>query len=338
MKAAFLKGPKKLIVQDTADPKPKPDQVVVKVKCCGICGSDLHAYEFGFASGYIMGHEFSGDIESVGESVKDWKIGDRVTVNPNIACGTCYYCRRGETNLCTKLVIMGFQSHGAFAERVAVHANRLVKLPSNVSYEEGANVEPLATPLRAVKYALRRGDTALVIGAGPIGLFALQISKRMGAKRIYVTETSPRRTEAARKLGADDVFNPVEVKVVPKMIELTQGLGPDVVFECVGRPETVQNALSIVRKAGKAMIVGQCIALVPTDYNNVFLRETEIKGIYAYSLDDFAEALSLVEKRDIDVSSMITDRIALSEIVEKGFGELLKPEKNHIKILVDPLR
>jgi (R,R)-butanediol dehydrogenase/meso-butanediol dehydrogenase/diacetyl reductase len=336
MKAAFLKGPKKIIVKDTDDPKPKSGQVVVKVKYCGICGSDLHAYETGMYSG-IIGHEFSGDITSIGESVKDWKIGERVTANPNIGCGSCYYCKRGETNLCMKSTVIGLTAPGAFAEYVPVRADLLRRLGS-MSYEEGTIVEPLGTPLRAAKYSVKPDDSVLVMGAGQIGLCALLCAKKYGAKNVFVTEVSQVRAQAATKLGADGVFNPKEVKIEQKMIELTGGLGPDVVIECIGKTETIRSAQNAVRKGGTVMIVGLPTVDVPTNYMGMSVHEIGMKGIYAYSINDFEEAAQLIEKKQVNVGPIVSGKIGLSEIVEKGFDELLKPEKNHIKLLVDPQR
>jgi (R,R)-butanediol dehydrogenase/meso-butanediol dehydrogenase/diacetyl reductase len=333
LKAAYLKAPKKLIVQDTTEPTPRAGQVIVRVKYCGICGTDLHSYEMGMVR--FVGHEFSGEVVSLGESVKGWKVGDRVAVNPKIGCGTCYFCKRGETNLCMKLQTIGESSPGAFAERVQVRADLLCKL-NTMSYEEGALVEPLATPLRAVKYSVKTGDTVLVMGAGTIGLFALECSKKYGAKRVYVTEVSKLRAEAAKKLGANEVFNPKEVNVSQKLRELTNGLGPDVVLECIGKPETILAAETMVRKGGTVMIVGLCVDPVPTDYLGISVRETNVKGIDSYSVQDFEEAAKLIENKQVNVGPIITSKIGLSEIVEKGFEELLKPEKTQVKILVDP--
>lgn len=308
----------------------------MKVKYCGICGSDLHGYDTGVMSG-ILGHEFSGEIESLGESVKGWEIGDRVTANPNIGCGTCYYCKRGETNQCLRLAALGIiNAPGAFAERVAVRADTLIRLPEGISFEAGVLVEPLAPLVRASKYAVRLADTVAVIGAGTIGLFALQCAKLAGARATYVTELSKTRADAAKKLGADRVFNPKEVRAEEEIVKLTKGLGVDVAFECVGRPETIQGAERIVRKGGKVMIIGECLADVPTNYAGVFIRELEIKGIYDGSIQDFEQSAQLIESGKIDVSPIVTDKIGISEIVEKGFEALLKPEKNSIKILVDP--
>nr|MDO8100522.1 alcohol dehydrogenase catalytic domain-containing protein [Candidatus Njordarchaeota archaeon] len=336
MKAAFLKGPKKMTVKDTDDPKPKPDHVVVKVKYCGICGSDLHAYETGMYSG-IMGHEFSGDVSSIGESVKGWKIGERVTANPNIGCGSCYYCKRGETNLCMKLTAIGLTAPGAFAEYVPVRADLLRRLGS-MSYEEGTLVEPLGTLVRTAKYSVKPGDSVLVMGAGPIGLCALLCAKKYGARNVFVTEVSQVRAQAATKLGADEVFNPNEVKINQKMIELTAGIGPDVVIECIGKPDTIRGAQNIVRKGGTVMIVGLPTVDVPTNYMGMSVHETAMKAIYAYSIEDFEQAAQLIERKQVNVVPIVSSKIGLSEIVERGFDELLKPEKNHIKILVDPQR
>lgn len=321
-------------MKDVDDPKPKRDEVIVKVKYCGICGTDLHIYETGTFS--YMGHEFTGDIESLGESVKGWNIGDRVTANPVTGCGSCYYCKLGEVNLCPKVVAIGTSvSRGAFAERVAVPAISLHKL-DRTPYEEGNFIEPLTAPLRAAKYSVRSGDTVLILGAGPIGLLSIPAVRIKGAKAVYISEPSPVRAEVAKKLGADMVFNPTEVRVSQKVRDLTQGIGPDIVFECAGIPNTIRDAQSIVRNGGKVMLVGLCFVDVPTNYLLFSFHEIEMKGIINYSPKDFEEAVQLIKSRRIDVRSIPIEKIGLSEIVEKGFEELLKPEKSIIKVLVDP--
>jgi (R,R)-butanediol dehydrogenase/meso-butanediol dehydrogenase/diacetyl reductase len=336
LKAAFLKGPRKMIVKDTDDPKSKPDQVVVKVKYCGICGSDLHAYETGLYSG-IMGHEFSGDIESLGDGVKGWQIGDRVTANPNLSCGVCYYCRRGETQLCPKLTPYGVFAPGAFAERIAVRADLLRKLSDNVSYEDAALIETLVTPLRATKLSVKLGDSVLVMGAGPIGLFAIQCAKIMGAT-VYASEVSEVRANAAVKLGADVVINPSKTRIGLKINELTKGFGLDVVIDCAGTPDTVRDSILNLRKGGKMMMIALPMIDIPVRLAAVAAREVEIRGIYDGSLEDFDLAAQLIERKKVGTGPIVTGKIGLSDIVEKGFEELLKPEKNHIKILVDPQR
>lgn len=337
MRVAFLKGPRKMILKEVSDPIPKGDEVVVKVKYCGICGSDLHAYETGIYSG-VMGHEISGDIESIGESVKGWKIGDRVTPYIVISCGNCYHCKRGETNVCLSQRFLGVSAPGGFAERVALRADLLQKLSDGTSYEEGALTDVLATALRVVMYSVRSGDTVLIMGAGPIGLLAIQCARRAGASRVYVTQVSQMRAEAAKRLGADDVFNPSQVNINRKMFELTKGVGPDVVIECAGKPETIRNAPMIAKKGGKVMIVGECTVDVPINFVDFSFRETEMKGVWVYAREVFRQAVELIERREVDVGQIISDKIGLSEIVEKGFDALLKPGKNHIKILVDPQR
>jgi threonine dehydrogenase-like Zn-dependent dehydrogenase len=236
------------------------------------------------------------------------------------------------------LLGIGVTAPGAFAERVPVRSDLLRKLSDNVSFEEGALVEPLATPLRAVRYSVRFADTVLVMGAGPIGLFALECSKIGGAAKVYVSEVSATRSEAAKKMGADKVFDPTKVRLDRELLQLTGGIGPDVVIETTAKPDVIRSSESIVRKGGIVMIVGLCPVDVPTNYIGIAVHETQTKGIYNYSVEDFELAARLIEQRELDVSSMVSDKIGLSEIVEKGFEELLRPEKNHIKILVDPQR
>jgi (R,R)-butanediol dehydrogenase/meso-butanediol dehydrogenase/diacetyl reductase len=329
-------GSKKLIVKDVPEPMPKPDQVIVKVKYCGICGTDLHIYETGTFR--FMGHEFTGDIESLGESVKGWSVGDRVTANPVTGCGSCYYCEKGDVNLCPKSVGIGTSgAPGAFAERVAVPAISLHRLDVT-PYEEGNFIEPLTAPLRAANYSVEPDDTVLILGAGPQGLLSMLAARVKGAKTVYVSETSRVRAEVAKKLGADIVFNPTEVRVSQRVKELTNGLGPDIVFECAGVPSTIREAQSAVRNGGKIMQVGLCFVDVPTNYLLLSFHEVEIKGITNYTPKDFEESVKLIKSRRVDVRPIPIQKIGLSEIVEKGFEELLKPEKNIVRILVDPQR
>lgn len=337
MRVAFLKGPKKMILKDAADPTPKADEVVIKVRSCGICGSDLHAYETGIYSG-VMGHEISGDIESVGESVRGWKTGDRVIPYIVFSCGTCYHCQRGLPNLCMSVRLLGFTAPGGYAEHVTVRARMLHRLSNGTPYEAGCLADGAAGALRAVKWSVRSGDTVLIMGAGPIGLYAMQIARKAGASKVYVTQGSQMRAEAARKLGADEVFNPANVRINQKMFELTKGIGPDVVIESAGKPETIRNAPMIVRKGGKVVNIGECTVDVPINIVDFTFREAEMKGVFAYTMEDFERAAQLIERKEINVAPIVTDKIGLSEIVEKGFEALLRPDKNHIKILVDPTR
>jgi len=338
MRAAVLEDVGKIVVKDVPKPSPQ-EEVLVKVKYCGICGSDLHAYKTGmYGLGLTMGHEFSGDIVELGSDVKGWNVGDRVIKKPT-SCGECYYCRRGLINLCEKGVEhgLGIFSPGAYAEYVVVPASGLYKLPEELTYGQGTMVEPLSTPVRAVRLSrMKLGDTALVLGAGPLGLLTLQCAKLAGARAVYVTEKAKKRMELAKKLGADEVLNPDEVDIRSRILEVTDNRGTDVVFECVGASGTILEAIRTVRNAGNIVIEGIFDEDVETRFLDIVLNEIGIKGVFAYDDHDFRCAVELIRKKSVDVDSIITNIISLNDIAEKGFEALIKPEKESVKILVAP--
>ncbi|RLE79903.1 MAG: alcohol dehydrogenase, partial [Thermoprotei archaeon] len=241
MKAAVLKGPYDINVTDTERPEIGDDQVLIRVKRCGICGSDIHAYKGkhpDFIIPIIPGHEFSGVIEEVGSSVKRVKEGDRVVVEPLKVCGKCYYCRRGAYNKCTNLKVLGAQVNGAFAEYIAVDERWVYRLPDNVSFEEGAMVEPLAVAVHAVKRANHIGNNVLVLGSGTIGLLLAQVLKIYGASEVIVTDIKDWKLNLAKEFGAITV-NPLKDDLKEAIDRVTGGIGVDSSFEAVGNEETL---------------------------------------------------------------------------------------------------
>lgn len=222
MKAAVWYGREDVRILDLPEPVVAQEQVKIRVRWCGICGSDVHEYRAGpmiipkkphpltgKSTPIILGHEFSGDVIEIGEGVKRIAVGDRVTIHCLIYCGTCAYCRQGEYNMCLRLATVGLAWDGAFAESVVVPEYTVLKLPERVSYEMGTFSEPLAVAVRAVKRSrMRMGDTAAVIGTGPIGLLVLQAAKAAGASKVFAVEPIRSRRELAKQLGADEVFDP----------------------------------------------------------------------------------------------------------------------------------
>ena len=236
MKAAKYKGKGKIVVEDVDVPEIDGDDVLIKPKIGGICGSDLHAASLGiFYDDITVGHEFAGIIERVGPEVKGFKKGDRVTVNPNKnMCGECLWCQKGEYNLCKNILkeAIGVCKDGGFAEYVKVRSTVVSKLPDNVSLTQGAFVEPLATGLRSVRISrFKIGENALVIGAGPIGLLTIECLVKAGAKEIYVSELYDERIKLAKKLGADKVLNPKELDIVKYFKSDNLGICWDITHE-----------------------------------------------------------------------------------------------------------
>jgi len=267
MKAARLKRARDIALEEIPVPEISDMEVLVEVKYCGICGTDLHAFQFPgfFPVGCFMGHEFSGVIAKVGNRVEGWKPGDRVIVLPGTQCGECWACQHGFLSLCERAMeAIGVSTDetmpGAFAKfvRVPIPQKRLYSLPGEVSFEEGALVEPLATSLHAVRIsALRPGDYAMVLGAGGIGLGVIAFLKNAGAGLIIATEVNEKRAEAAKKLGADYVFNPQKVlNLKEEVLKLTNGLGVAQVFDCSGVAQAFQSATDFLRPRGQIVLVG----------------------------------------------------------------------------------
>lgn len=347
MKAARLKGVRDIALEEIPVPEISDTEVLIEVKYCGICGTDLHGYQVPgvFPDGTFLGHEFSGVIAKVGEKVEGWKVGDRVTVWPGYQCGQCWACKHGFLSLCERFMeaigcLADEKVPGAFSKFVRVPApeTRLHSLPGEVSFEEGALVEPLAASLHAVRISsFRPGDYAMVLGAGAIGLGVIAFLKNAGAGLIIATEVSEKRTEVAKKLGADYVFNPKNVSnLKEEVLRLTNGLGVTHVFDCSGIPEAFQSATDFVRLRGQIVLIGIIDREVPIVPFNINLREIQLQGSWCYAADEFPIVIDSLRRGVLPVREMITSKIKLSDIVEQGFEKLLRPGHAEIKILVSP--
>lgn len=348
MKAALLKGPGEVVLDEVQVPEISDDEVLVEVKYCGICGSDIHAVPdcVLYPKGTYMGHEISGVLFKVGSNVKGWKVGDRVVVNPLYACGECYGCKHGRQSQCEHGVEHfigcrdGLEHAGGFAKfvRVPIPEFRLNILPDELSFEEGVLVEPLAVSLHSVRMsAFRPREYAMVLGAGMIGLGVIAHLKSAGAGLIIATETIEKRAKLAVKLGADYVFNPQKVSdLKEKVLELTNGRGVDIAFDCSGAAHAFQGATSFLRRGGQILLTGHItteVPIVPLDFS---ANELCLQGSLCYYADEFPMAIEFLKRGTLPVNEMITSKIKLSDIVEQGFSKLLKPGHAEIKILVSP--
>ncbi len=336
MKAAVLEGPEKITVRELPRPKPGKAEVLIKVRFCGICGSDLGIYKMGFGDGLVMGHEFSGDIVEVGEGVKKWEIGDRVVVEPSLVCGECYWCKRQEYNRCNSWGSTGIVTDGGFAEFVKVPEYQLHKLPEEVSYEEGALVEPLSVTLRAVWMSkLKPGAGVAVFGCGSLGVLVALWARAVGADRVYATEVAGPKITVAEKF-ADVIINPTEEDPVNRITELTDGIGPDIVFECTGNDAAEAQALDVVRKGGQIIILGFPYEPTPLSFLTLCTKEVTVKGVVAYNSlsgkGEFTTSINFLKAGRLDVNPVITSKIPLDDIVEEGFKKMSMG--NDIKILV----
>ncbi len=307
MKASRLYNPHDLRLDEVPEPVIGEDEVLIRVRAMGVCGSDLHLYSGGRIIPYphILGHEFAGEIVQVGASAGAWRIGQRVTSEPNFWCGKCAYCQAGRQNLCLSRIPLGVDIDGAQAEYVKVPARFVWPLPDNVSYEQGALVEPLTVALHCVRKSRAQvGDTVAIMGCGSIGLLALLCAKAAGC-RVVAVDVVPGKLEFARKLGADAMVNSRESDPVNVVKQMTGGLGPAVVLETAGVSPVPEQAVAMVRSGGRVMFVG--LTTHPAQFApiTVVRREVEISGSYIYHAGEFGQTIHLISTGQINVLPLI---------------------------------
>ena len=337
MKGIVFEGKHKITIkEDLIKPSIEEDEVLIKTKKVAICGSDVGSYETGgpYIPGNVLGHEFSGVIVEVGEKVKKLKVGARVTVNPQIPCNECYYCLHDQENMCKlKNYALGTTENGAMREFLNVKAERVHVLPDNVSFEHAAIVEPLSVALYAVKESeFQIGQTAAVIGAGPMGLFVIQVLKAAGADKIFVLEPVEFKQKKALEFGANQVFLPNAWKKISRQ---TNGIGPDHVYDCVGLSTTFSNSLNLIKKGGKITLIG--MHANSFEISNILYLTTNnitVRGVYGYNQDIFKIAINLLEQGKIMVDPLITKIIKLEEVPDI-FEKLSKPEHDELKVIVE---
>ncbi len=331
MREAVLEDKRKFVVRDVPEPVLGEDEVLIRVRFCGICGSDLHTFAHGFPMRY--GHEYSGDIVQVGSGVNGWKAGDRVAAECIAPCGECSWCARGEIGLCVDFDQAWSQNPSGFATFTSAKGRQLHKVPPHVSYEEAALVEPAAVALHAVRLSkMEAGDVVAVLGLGPIGQLVARLAKISGAGAVYGSETSQSRIDLARG-AVDEVIDASAGDVVARINELTGGRGPDVVFECAGAVATTQQALTVARKGGTVLLVGICLNPVEIVAGSVALKELTIQGAMIFGAGEYASTLSLIADKKLDVAPLITSVLPLDDINE-AFEKAASGEGG--KILVKP--
>ena len=307
MKAAVMRGAQRIEVEDVPTPEPGPDQILVKIKYSGLCGSDVHRFQHGMAEdGAIMGHEFCGTIAATGRNVKRWKDGDRVVGgggSPPLGL------RRTQANPRYSARTVGFEAYawGGFAEYVAMDEWKPSPIPDNVSWETAVLAEPCAIAVHAVRHSrFRVGDDVAVIGAGPIGLLVQQVLQAGGARSVYVSEPATARAEAARTLGATRVLDPRKEDVVARMVELTGGLGAPIAFDCAAAKPTLQQGLEMVRRGGQVVVVSMAWEEVPLLTVEWVGREVEMKASYGSTPEDWQIVLDMMARGKVVSGPMVT--------------------------------
>lgn len=339
MKAMLLTEYGKLAVTHVSVPAYSADEVLVRVHACGICGSDVHGFDGSTGRRIppvIMGHEAAGVIAEVGRDVTGWLPGKRVTFDSTLWCGACAFCRRGEVNLCENRQVLGvscseYRRNGAFAEYVAVPSRVLYQIPETVSFEAAAFAEPVAVAVHAVAQTPLDADAAVaVIGSGMIGLLIVQVLKARGCRRIVAVDVAEDRLALALKVGAHQAIRPDALKDKP----FAQELGLDVVFEVVGRSDTVNLALACVRKGGSVTLVGNLDPLIEFPLQAVVTRQLSVRGSCA-SAGEFAASLDLIAEGKVDVS-VCTSAVAPLEEGPRWFERLHAREKGLMKVILQP--
>jgi L-iditol 2-dehydrogenase len=334
MKAAVLHGPRDLRVEPSPSPTVAAHDVVVRVRVAGLCGTDHRIWTGDRPVGYprVMGHEFVGRVEAVGDGVTRVAVGDRVAVEPNYSCGTCPLCREGNRNLCLSRTAIGIDVDGGFAEIVRVPARCCWLAPAGVADEDLMLTEPLAVVVRAVeRAAVRAGETAAVVGVGTLGLLALQVLHARGGRVLCIGRSS-RRFALARELGAAAVHATSEGPLQPVARAFAGREGVDCVVETAGTPDAVNHALEIVRPGGRVVLTGLPHEPTPVSFFSVVRREVTITGSMIYQ-DEFVEAMRLVAAGQVRTAPLITHRFPLADIA-RAFA--VHEEPTAIKIAVIP--
>lgn len=330
--------PKNIIFREIAVPEPGPDQVLVKIKKIGICGSDIHVYHgtHPYTSYPVtQGHEVSGEIVKLGEYVKDLSVGQRITIEPQVFCGRCYPCLHGKYNLCEHLKVMGFQTTGTASEYFAVDASKVTPLPEGMSFSEGAMMEPLAVTVHAAKrFPDLKGAKTVVLGCGPIGILLAQSLKALGADKVLVTDISDTRLELAKSVGADYAVNTLHKDFGEAMLEAYGPDKADVIFECAGSDITMEQAIQNARKGSMIVLVAVFGKRASVDLAKLNDSELDLNTSMMYRHEDFVDAIRLVNEGKILLKPLETAHFAFADY-QKAYEYIDNNRETTMKVLID---
>ncbi|MDC7287288.1 NAD(P)-dependent alcohol dehydrogenase [Blautia schinkii] len=338
----YMKEAGTMFIREIEVPEPKDDEVLVEIKYCGICGSDVHYYENGRIGDYIvegdftLGHEVAGEIVKLGSNVKDLKVGDRVALEPGIPCGKCECCKEGKYNLCPDVVFFATPPvQGALQNYVVHPADMCFKLPDHVGMEEGALVEPLCVGLHACRQGdVKLGDNVVILGAGCIGLATLLSAKAMGASNVVVVDLFEKRLEFAKEMGANYVINAGREDVFDECRKIFGGRGADIVIETAGSPKTIYQTPMLAKQGGTVVLVGIAVNNDLTyNFGQVMSKELTIKSVFRYR-NLYPVAIAAIADGSIDVKKMITHRFPLHE-AKKAFDTVIADAENVVKAVIE---
>ncbi|WNS78992.1 NAD(P)-dependent alcohol dehydrogenase [Domibacillus sp. DTU_2020_1001157_1_SI_ALB_TIR_016] len=344
MQSAVLQKLKEIDVQEQSIQVPADNEVLIKVKAVGLCGSDIHYYEHGKIGDFIvekpiiLGHEVSGEIIDLGKGVQDFEKGQRVAIEPGKTCGTCVHCQSGRYNLCKEVEFLATPPYdGAFCQYIVMRSDLVFPIPDGMSDETGALIEPFSVGLHACSRGdVKDGDTVLILGMGPIGLLTAAAAKMSGAGLIIGVDLEQARLDKAKELGADEVINVKTESFEEKISEYTNGLGVDVAIETAGSPAALKNMISAVRRGGKAVIVGMSSEdEASLNIAQIINKEIDIRGVFRYH-HTYPKAIQLLSESKIDIEKIITDYYDSLHDVEAAFEKAIQDKKNTLKIMIYP--
>ena len=343
MKALILKEYNHLVYEDMPRPQIGPDDVLIQVKACGICGSDVHGMDGSTGRRLppvIMGHEAAGIITETGADVKNFKTGDRVTFDSTVSCGKCSFCKKGQINLCDNRRVLGvscedYRCHGAFAEYVAVPQQILYRLPDNLGFEQAALAEPLSVAVHAVKRTpISPDDTAVVVGSGMVGLLVIQALKAEGCSNVIAIDIDKGRLDLACELGASAGLKADKCDVVKEVFKRTDNLGADITFEVVGITPTVKTAVAVLRKGGSLTLIGNLSAMVEMPLQTVVTREISLYGS-CISAGEYPYCLEMMVAGTVNVEPLISATAPLAD-GSAWFKRLYDKEPGLLKVILVP--
>ena len=330
--------PGEIIFKEVSVPEVKDDQVLVKIMNIGICGSDIHVYhgKHPFTSYPVtQGHEVSGEVVKLGKDVTVFHEGQKVTIEPQVYCGECYPCRHGKYNLCEELKVMGFQTTGTASEYFAVDASKVTPIPEEMSYEEGAMIEPLAVAVHGVKQVGDvKGMNIAVLGAGPIGNLVAQVAKGMGAAKVMITDVSDLRLDKAKECGIDVCVNTKEKDFGEAMIEAFGPDKADVIYDCAGNNITMGQAIKYARKGSIIVLVAVFAGMAEIDLAVANDHELDIKSTMMYRHDDYVDGIRLVNEEKVHLRPLISKTFAFQEYL-KAYQYIDDNRETTMKVIIN---
>ncbi len=338
MRQEVMTAPKEIIIREIDKPEVGPGQVLVKVMRIGICGSDIHVWHgtHPFTSYPVtQGHEVSAQVVELGEGVEGLKVGQKVTVEPQVTCGKCYPCTHGKYNLCEELKVMGFQTTGLASDYFAVDASKVTPFPETMSYDEGAMVEPLAVTVHAARrFAELEGAKVVILGAGPIGILLAQSCKALGAEAVMITDVSDYRLELAKSVGADFAVNTARKNFGEAMVECFGPDKADVIYDCAGNNTTMGQAIQYARKGSTIILVAVFAGMASVDLAVLNDHELDLNTTMMYRHEDYVEAIRLVSEGKVQLKPLMSRHFAFEDY--KAAYEYIDANREYImKVLID---